>query len=225
MAEGISEVLTFAIGVAMSPLAVIAVILVLVSRRARTNGSLFLLGWVLALALVSGVVYAVSHDAYEADPSAASDGIAWGLVALGAVLLVMALRSWHRRPSPGSAPELPTWLASADDLTPPRAFGLAVLFAGVKPKNLILTVGAAGGLARLDLSPSEAATALAVFLVVASLSVGVPVLAFLAGGRRAEATLDSVKSWLLAHHAAMMTALLLVFGVYLIADGVGILGK
>ena len=225
MTEGISEVLTFAIGVAISPLAVIAVILILVSRRARTNGLLFLLGWMLTLAVVSGVVYAVSHEAYEAEKVAVSDTISWGLIALGAVLVLMAWRSWLKRPSPGSESELPKWLASIEDLKPARAFGLAVLFAGVKPKNLILTVGAAGGLASLDLSRSEAAVALAFFLVVASLSVALPVVAYLASGERAEVTLESVKSWLLQHHAAMMTTLLLVFGVYLIVDGLGILGK
>jgi hypothetical protein len=225
MAEGISQVLTFAVGVAVSPLAVIAVILMLVSRRARTNGTLFLLGWVLTLGVVGGVVYAVSHEAYETDTTAASDGISWGLIVLGIVLLVMAVMSWRRRPAPGQESDLPKWLASVDDMKPTRAFGLAVVFAGVKPKNLILTVGAASGLARLDPSPSEAAVALAVFLTIASLSVGIPVLVYLAAGRRAEVALESGKSWLLEHHAAMMTALLLVFGVYLIANGLGFLGK
>ncbi len=224
MAEGIAEVLTFAVGIAVSPLAVIAVILMLVSQRARTNGAVFLFGWMLTLGVVGSVVYALSHEAYEANAATVSDGIAWGLVLLGTLLLVMALRSWLRRPTPGTVPELPKWLASIDELKTTRAFGLAVLFAGVKPKNLILTVGAAGGLARLDLSASEAVVALAAFLVLASLSVALPVIAYLAGGRSANDVLESVKSWLIEHHAAMMTTLLLVFGVYLIADGVGILG-
>jgi Sap, sulfolipid-1-addressing protein len=49
--QGISEVLTFAVGVAISPVPIIAVILMLFSQRARVNGPLFLLGWVLALAI------------------------------------------------------------------------------------------------------------------------------------------------------------------------------
>ena len=211
--------LTFAIGVALSPLAVIAVILMLVSRRARTNGLLFLLGWVVTLAVVSGVVYVVSHEAYEAEhrrrlrhdlvgPDHARRGPS-----------PMASRSWLKRPSPGTEPELPKWLASVEDLKAARAFGLAVLLAGVKPKNLILSVGAAGALARLDPTPSEAAVALAVFLVGASLSVAVPVVAYLVSSERAEVTLESLKSWLLLHHAAMMTVLLLVFGVYMVGNG------
>ena len=39
--EGIGEVLTFAIGVAISPVPIIAVILMLFSQRARVNGPVF----------------------------------------------------------------------------------------------------------------------------------------------------------------------------------------
>ncbi len=45
MTPGISAVLTFAIGVAISPVPIIAVILVLFSRGARVNGPAFLAGW------------------------------------------------------------------------------------------------------------------------------------------------------------------------------------
>ncbi len=65
MAEGISAVLTYAIGVAISPVPIIAVILMLFSARARVNGPLFLAGWVVALAVVSAVVY-IASDASDA---------------------------------------------------------------------------------------------------------------------------------------------------------------
>ena len=44
MGKGISEVLTYAVGVAISPVPIIAVTLMLFSQRARVNGSMFLLG-------------------------------------------------------------------------------------------------------------------------------------------------------------------------------------
>ena len=43
--QGISEVMVFAVGVAISPLPIIAVILVLFSDRARVNAPVFLLRW------------------------------------------------------------------------------------------------------------------------------------------------------------------------------------
>lgn len=56
MTEGIAEVLTFAIGVAISPVPIIAVILMLFSGRAKINGPMFLVGWAVALGvLLAGV--------------------------------------------------------------------------------------------------------------------------------------------------------------------------
>lgn len=78
MGKGISEVLTFAVGVAISPVPIIAVTLMLFSQRARVNGLMFLLGWVLALAVVSGVVYAAADQGNAATDSTTSDTIAWG---------------------------------------------------------------------------------------------------------------------------------------------------
>ncbi len=57
MGQGISQVLTFAVGVAISPVPIIAVTLMLFSQRARVNGPMFLLGWVVAVALVSVAAY------------------------------------------------------------------------------------------------------------------------------------------------------------------------
>ena len=50
-----------------------------------------------------------------------------------------------------------------------------------------------------------------------------PVLYYLVGGDKAEHTLDELKSWLGFHNDAVMTVLLLVFGVDLIAKGLGVL--
>jgi hypothetical protein len=44
MADAIGAVLGFAVGIAVSPLPVMAVVLVLLSERARANGPLFLAG-------------------------------------------------------------------------------------------------------------------------------------------------------------------------------------
>ncbi len=87
MGQGISEVLTFAIGVAISPIPIIAVILMLFSQRAKVNGPAFLLGWVVALAVVSTVVYVLAHDGDVATSRTAADSVSWGKIALGVLLL------------------------------------------------------------------------------------------------------------------------------------------
>ena len=164
MGEGISEVLTFAIGVAISPVPIIAVILMLFSHRARVNGPMFLLGWVLALAVVSGVVYAISDAGDAATSSSASDTISWGKIVFGVLFLLLAARKWRSRPEPGAEPEMPKWMAGIDSFAPGKALGLGLLLAGVNPKNLLLAVGAAAGLAQLGLSTTDAVVSLIVFV-------------------------------------------------------------
>ncbi len=176
MGQGISEVLTFAIAVAISPIPIIAVILMLFSTRARVNGPAFLFGWVVALAAVSTIVYVVSHDGNVASSSTAADSVSWGKIVLGVVFLLLARRNWRNRPAPGAQPTMPGWMARVDSLSPLQAAGLGVVLAAVNPKNLILTMGSAAGLAQLGLSTSDAIVAIAVFVLLASVSIAGPVL-------------------------------------------------
>src|SRR4051794_21381474 len=129
MAEGISAVLTFAVGVAISPVPIIAVTLMLFSERARVNGPAFLLGWVLAVLVVSGGSYMLADQAETATSSTAADTVAWGKIVFGVLFLVLAARTWRARPAPGTKPAMPKWLAGVDALTPTKAFGLGLLLA------------------------------------------------------------------------------------------------
>jgi hypothetical protein len=87
MGQGISEVLPFAIGIAISPIPIVAVILILFSNRARVNGPAFLLGWVVGIALVGSVVYFVLDAANAATDTTTSDSVSWGKIVLGVLLL------------------------------------------------------------------------------------------------------------------------------------------
>jgi Sap, sulfolipid-1-addressing protein len=224
MAESIAEVLTFAVGVAISPVPIIAVILVLFSARARVNGPVFLLGWVVALGVVSGVAYLVSDAADAATDTSTADAISWGKIAVGAFFLLLAARQWRGRPAPGAEPQMPKWMAGIDAFSPAKAFTLALLLAGVNPKNLLLSAGAGAALAQLGPTTTEAVVSWVVYVVLGSITIAGPVVYYFVGGDRAKVTLDSAKGWLAAHNAAVMTVLFLVFGVKLIADGLPVLG-
>ena len=63
----LGDLLPTAIGIALSPVPIAAVILMLFSSRARVNGPLFVLGWVVGLGVVGGGLlllggeFSVSH--------------------------------------------------------------------------------------------------------------------------------------------------------------------
>jgi hypothetical protein len=83
----------------------------------------------------------------------------------------------------------------------------------------MLALAAGSTLALLGLPNSEAVGSLLVFVVVASLTIGVPVLYYLVGGENAKGRLDELTDWLAVHNDAVMAVLFLVFGLDLIAKG------
>jgi hypothetical protein len=181
---------------------------------------MFLLGWAAALSLVSFAAYFLSDASDPSTSSGASDTISWGTLLLGVLMLALALRNWRNRPGPGEQPAMPKWMAGIDDLAAGKALAFGVLLAGVNPKNLILTLGAASGLAQLGLGTTDAVVSLVVFVVVGSLSIAGPVGYYLVGGSRSRAKLDEMKGWLMTHNDAVMAVLFLVFGVKLVSDAI-----
>jgi threonine/homoserine/homoserine lactone efflux protein len=221
MGPAISDILALALGVAISPIPIIAVILILFSSRARANGPAFLLGWIVGLSLVCLVVSLVASSLDVGTDSSANDGASTLKVVLGVLLILGAIRRWRSRPAKGAEVEMPKWMAAIDSITPVKAAGLGVLLSAVNPKNLLLSVAAAATVAQANLSTSDTVITLAVFVGLASLTIAVPVVFYLVGGEKAKATLDGWKAWLSDNNAAVMAVLFLVFGVVLLSQGLG----
>jgi len=137
---------------------------------------------VLALGVVSAAVYLLCAAGKAASSTATTQAVSWGQVLLGVAFLLLAGRNWRTRPASGEQPRMPEWLSGVESLRPGRAFLLGLLLAGVNPKNLILTVGAASSLALLGLSATQAVLWLIVFVVVASVTIAGPVIYYLVGG-------------------------------------------
>ena len=191
----------------------------LFSRRAKVNGPAFLVGWVLALAAVSTAVYVVSHDGSVATSSTAADSVSWGKIVLGVVLLLLARRNWSKRPVPGEEPALPKWMAAVDVALPGQGLRTRHSARRGEPQEPDPHRGSRRGTGATRPLDADAVVATAVFVVIASLTIALPVLYALVGGERAQGTLDSAKAWLSVHNAAVMAVLFLVFGVDLIAKG------
>lgn len=216
MNEAIGQVLALGVAVAVSPLPIVAVVLLLATPRARGNGPAFLLGWLVGLGLVGTAVLLLSSAAAASDDGAPATWVSVLKLALGALLLGLAARQWRGRDTGGGTPK---WMAAVDTFTPGKAFGVAVLLAAANPKNLLLTVGAAASIAQTGIDASAQAIALAVFVVIAALGVIVPVAIYFALGERSRTLLDQLRAWLVANSAAIMAVLLLVIGAKLVGDG------
>jgi threonine/homoserine/homoserine lactone efflux protein len=220
MGEAIGNTLPMAIGVAISPIPIIAIVLMLGTPRARSTGPAFAVGWLVGLTVVGAIVLLLaSGNAADDDGSAATWTSVLKLV-FGVLFLLIAARTWRTRPAPGQEAAMPRWMQAIDTFTAGKALGAGVLLSGINPKNLALTLAAATAIAQTEIPGGEQAIALAVFVLLGSLTILAPVAIYMAMGARATEILDGLKNWMAAHNAAIMTVVLVVLGAKLIGDAI-----
>lgn len=217
LSQAIGDLLPSAVGVAISPAPIIAVILMLSTPKARTTGPAFALGWIAGLVVVSAVVLAVADGADQEGTT--SDAVSVVKLVLGVVLFFLAVRRWRSRPRPGVEPEMPGWMQTMDRVAPSRAVGLGALLSGANPKNLALTLAAAASIAQGGLSTGGSVVAVAVFVVIGSATVAGPVAFYLLAPSKAASQLDTIKRAMSEHNAMIMCVVLVVLGAKLLGNG------
>ncbi len=220
MGQAIGQVLSFGVGVALSPVPIIAVVLMLATPKGRTNGPAFLTGWVLGMALLGTIVLLIASGASASKHGSPATWVSIVKIVLGVLLLLLAVKQWRGRPRGGSEPELPAWMKSIDTFTPVKSAGMGVLLSAVNPKNLLLVVGAAAAIAQTGASAIGQAVALIVFIVLATLGVGAPVAIYFFMGDRATKILGGLHDWMARENATIMAVLCLIIGAKLIGDAI-----
>src|SRR5689334_18883293 len=101
MGAAIGQVLSFAVGVALSPLPIVAVVLMLGTPRARANGPAFVAGWILGLVVVGAIALVAAGAAGATSGGGPADWVGVVKLVLGVALLALAARQWRRRPQEG----------------------------------------------------------------------------------------------------------------------------
>jgi hypothetical protein len=209
------------VGVALSPIPVAAILIILMSARARTNAPAFLLGWMAGI-LTIGLVVSLMPGLLTArgEPTQLS-----GLtrVALGIALLLLAVRQWRQRPEPDAAVDVPPLLARLDSIGIMQSSITGFLLSAIHPKNLILD---AAGAAAIDASMLDSATqytALVIFTLIASVGIIIPIAAYFIAKRRVGTLLGRWKDWLIRNNIQVMIVLLLILGALLLARGLHIM--
>ncbi len=220
MGAAIGQALPLAVGVALSPVPIIAVVLMLMSERARLNGPGFVLGWLVGLAALGAIVLAVAGPASTSDDGHPATWASVLKLVLGLLLIGVAVRQWRGRPKPGQEAEAPKWIGSIERFSPPKATGAGAVLSAVNPKNTLLAVGAATGIAQTGIGAADQAIAYAVFALVATVGVAAPVVMYFVLGERSRQILTGLRDWMGQHNAAIMAVLCLVIGAKLIGDAI-----
>ncbi|MDL9980994.1 GAP family protein [Microbacterium sp. ASV49] len=208
-----------AVGIAISPIPIIATILLLLSPRAGRTSTAFLLGWILGITISVVVFTLLGAVIPVADPSASQPIAGTIRIVLGVVLLLLAVRQWRSRPKGDEPATLPAWLSAIDSLTVGRAIVLAFLFVAINPKNIVLASGAGITIGAAELTIAATVIAIVVFVIISAASVAIPVIGYFVARDAMSGPLDSLREWLVRNNATIMAVLLLVIGVVLIGEG------
>ncbi|HWN23009.1 MAG TPA: GAP family protein [Gaiellaceae bacterium] len=220
MGQAIGDVLPLAIGVALSPVPIIAIILMLGTPRARSTGLAFALGWLAGLTIAGAIMLALASGNADSSSGGPATWVSVLKLVLGILFLLLAVKQWRGRPQPGQEPTLPKWMQTIDTFTPGKSLGIGVVLSGLNPKNLALTIAAATVIAQAGISHGQEAGVLAVFILLGSLTILAPLGIYLALGSKATQILQGMKTWMSVHNGAIMTVLLLVLGAKLTGDAI-----
>lgn len=213
--DALADLLPLALVIAVSPIPVLAVILMLLTERSTLNASALLAGWALALALIAGGVAALGIGSTESEPGTA---VVVAQFALALLLVAGAIRRWgmHRRGEGESSRA--RWMERLRAVGPVGALALGFGLIALNPKDGLLTVVAGARLADADLGGAAALGALAAFVAVSSSTIAAPIAAELALGERADSLLERTRAWLERNGNAALAVVLFVLGVLVAVD-------
>lgn len=218
MGDAIGQMLAPAVGIAISPVPIIAVVLMLATPRGGGNGIAFTAAWVVTLAMLSTAVVLIGSGANAHTDGHTASWVYWLKLVAGVLFVLLGLKQWKGRPREGRQADLPGWIKTIDTFSPSKAAALAAALSGLNPKNLVLAIGGAVSIAGSATSTGGKTLAIALFVLIASLCTLLPLGVYLLGGDKSTRVLESWKGWMAQHNAAIMTVLLIVMGAKFIGD-------
>jgi Sap, sulfolipid-1-addressing protein len=203
------------LAITLEPIPLTAFILILASKSGVRKGAGFIFGWLVSLVIVIAVTVLVTGNNPPKPNTAPSLAALAAKLAIGAGLLVIAIRYYRKlgRPKPPKKP--PKWQTHIDNMTVWYAMALGPL---TQPWGLI----AAGVTVIVDakLSSWESYLTLALFCVIATSSI--LALEIYAGFRpeAAQEFLARSRRWISAHTDQVIIIVSLVLGFWLVATSI-----
>jgi DNA segregation ATPase FtsK/SpoIIIE-like protein len=206
--------------IALSPVPMVCIVLVLMSRRPVRAGLSFAVGWLGALAIAVGLVAWLTDTVADKNGEAARDGIDVVQLAVGVLFAVLAVRYWRKRPDPDAPPPRPAIVDRIATLSAPALVLTGAGAALANIKNLPLVVSAGSYIGGAGLAVGSTIGAVAIFVVAASLTVLTPLLAVVfIGPEKSAHTLKAIETWLLANLNTITVVLLAVLATVMIGNG------
>ena len=218
MADLIGGIVPYGVGVALSPLPVIATVLLLMAPAGTRGAAAFLVARIVGLAALVAVATVVIELIDSGFGSTFPAAIVQLLV--GAVLVVVAVLKWRSRPRGDAEPELPGWMRSIESASAGKAFVMGLLLTIANLKEIGFAAGAGLAIGSADVGVGGSLVAGIVFVVLAVAGSALPTVAALILGPRIAQTLTETRTWLVRNQQMLIAIVLLIVGALLIGAGI-----
>jgi hypothetical protein len=219
MAGLLARIVPLALGVAASPLPVVAILVILLTKRARSSSLIFTAAWVSgnAVAISIAVIFAGQFKRPLVGLDLPYEGLITALLGAGLVVAAWVAHTGRERSEDPDA--APGWLRAVDNLSPAGGAFVAFTNATTSPKNLALAITAGVAIQAADVHPAQQTLAALSYVVVASLSVVIPVVFYFASGKKAKSTLARWKQFVTLKASAIAELTMFVLGIALLVKG------
>jgi Sap, sulfolipid-1-addressing protein len=201
------------LAIGASPLGIVSVILLLNTTHPLRNAVSFALGWSSAIVVIGALSAKLFPPSGGSAPPPTWASVTEALI--GLALLIVGWVQWRRRTAatPGAAE--PAWMKRLQGVGPVLSFCLGAFL-----PTYALVFPAVQRIEDAHLPSGQAIVAFAVFLVLATIGLIVPIALYVFRPDTSTATLDRWRTWLLDNQRAAGAVLLFVVGVSLGLRGV-----
>jgi threonine/homoserine/homoserine lactone efflux protein len=203
------------LAVALDPLPLTAFLVVLPSRRGTVKGAAFVFGWLVSLGIVVAITVLATGNNPPKPKTAPSLAALAVKIALGAVLVVIAVRRIRAssRPKPPKKP--PKWQEHVDNMSPFFALGLAPAL-----QPWVMIGAGAATVVQAKLSSWESFLALFLYCIVASSSYLALEIYAVTRPEQSQALLARSRAWIDAHTDQAIIAGSLILGLWLMGNSI-----
>jgi hypothetical protein len=224
MGSVIVYLLPLIIGAALLPASIILALFLLRGEGGVRKALAFAAG-AMTVRLVQGIlfgyVFGAATDAYgESGSNLITSTL---LLVVGIAMLISAATKWRKEEDPDAPP--PKWMAALGELSVIQAFGIGMLLMALSIKQWVFTLSAIAVIEQGELSRAGSVLIYLFFVLAAQSLVLAPILVSAVAPTQAARMLDTMQGWLERNSRVIVTAVLLIFGVWLLWKGIaGLIG-
>jgi threonine/homoserine/homoserine lactone efflux protein len=218
--EGTAVLLTLfliGLGVALDPLPLTAFLVILPSKRGARKGAAFVFGWLVSLGFVVIITVLATGNNPPKPKTAPSLAALAVKAALGAVLIVIAVRRIRARRRPGPKPpkKTPKWQEHVDNMSPWFALGLAPAL-----QPWVLIGAGAATVVQAKLSSWQDFLALFLYCLLASSSYLAMEIYAVFRPEQSHVLLTRIRAWIDAHTDQAIIVGSMLLGLWLMANSI-----